>query len=30
MLTVDVGIAKTHKYASRDSGDTVETVERPT
>lgn len=30
MLTVDVGVAKTHKYASRDSGDTVETVERPT
>lgn len=30
MLSVDVGVAKTHKYASRDSGDTVETVERPT
>lgn len=30
VLTVDVGVAKTHKYASRDSGDTVETVERPT
>ena len=30
MLRVDVGVAKTHKYASRDSGDTVETVERPT
>ena len=30
MLRVDVGVAKTHKYASRASGDTVETVERPT
>lgn len=30
MLAIDVGVAKTHKYASRDSGDTVETVERPT
>jgi len=30
VLAVDVAVAKTHKYASRDSGDTVETVERPT
>ncbi|MCC6628835.1 MAG: SpoIIE family protein phosphatase [Chloroflexi bacterium] len=29
MLTVEVGIAKTNKYASRDSGDTAEIVERP-
>lgn len=28
-LTLDLGIAKTEKYASRDSGDTVELVERP-
>ena len=28
-LTIDVAIAKTHKYASRDSGDTAEVVERP-
>jgi serine phosphatase RsbU (regulator of sigma subunit) len=30
MLSIDIAIAKTHKYASRDSGDTAETVERPT
>lgn len=30
MLTVEVAVAKTHKYAVRDSGDTAETVERPT
>jgi len=30
MLSIEVAIAKTHKYASRDSGDTAETVERPT
>lgn len=30
MLSIEVAISKTHKYASRDSGDTVETVERPT
>lgn len=30
MLTIEVAIAKTHKYATRDSGDTAETVERPT
>ena len=29
MLTVEFGIAKTNKYASRDSGDTAEAVERP-
>ena len=29
MLTVELGIAKTNKYASRDSGDTAEVVERP-
>lgn len=29
MLTVEIAIAKTHKYAVRDSGDTAETVERP-
>lgn len=29
MLTVEFGIAKTNKYASRDSGDTAEIVERP-
>lgn len=28
-LTIDVAVAKTHKYASRASGDTVEVVERP-
>ena len=28
-LTIDVAIAKTNKYASRESGDTVEIVERP-
>lgn len=28
-LVIDVGIAKTEKYASRESGDTVEIVERP-
>jgi serine phosphatase RsbU (regulator of sigma subunit) len=30
MLSIEIAIAKTHKYASRDSGDTAETVERPT
>lgn len=30
MLSMEIAIAKTHKYASRDSGDTAETVERPT
>jgi serine phosphatase RsbU (regulator of sigma subunit) len=30
MLAIEIAIAKTHKYASRDSGDTAETVERPT
>ena len=30
MLSIEIAVAKTHKYASRDSGDTVETVERPT
>lgn len=29
MLEVQIGVAKTHKYASRESGDTVEVVERP-
>lgn len=29
ILMVDVGVAKTEKYASRESGDTVELVERP-
>jgi serine phosphatase RsbU (regulator of sigma subunit) len=29
MLEFQVGVAKTHKYASRASGDTVELVERP-
>jgi serine phosphatase RsbU (regulator of sigma subunit) len=29
LLTVEFGIAKTNKYASRDSGDTAEIVERP-
>ena len=28
-VTVDIGLAKTEKYASRESGDTVELVERP-
>lgn len=28
-LIIDVGVAKTEKYASRESGDTVEIVERP-
>ena len=28
-LLIDIGIAKTNKYASRESGDTVEVVERP-
>lgn len=28
-LRIDVAMAKTHKYASRESGDTVELVERP-
>lgn len=28
-ITVDVGFAKTEKYASRESGDTVELIERP-
>lgn len=28
-VTIDVGLAKTEKYASRESGDTVELVERP-
>ena len=30
MLSTEIAVAKTHKYASRDSGDTAETVERPT
>ncbi len=29
MLEVQIAVAKTHKYASRESGDTVEVVERP-
>jgi serine phosphatase RsbU (regulator of sigma subunit) len=29
MLQVNLAVAKTHKYASRESGDTVELVERP-
>lgn len=29
-LLIDIGVAKTNKYASRESGDTVEVVERPT
>ena len=29
-LLIDIGIAKTNKYASRESGDTAEVVERPT
>jgi serine phosphatase RsbU (regulator of sigma subunit) len=28
-LAIDLAVAKTHKYASRDSGDTAELVERP-
>jgi serine phosphatase RsbU (regulator of sigma subunit) len=28
-LVIDIAVAKTHKYASRESGDTVEIVERP-
>lgn len=28
-ITIEIGIAKTNKYASRESGDTVEIVERP-
>lgn len=28
-LLIDVGVAKTEKYASRESGDTVELIERP-
>ena len=28
-LSIDLAVAKTHKYASRESGDTVELVERP-
>ncbi|MDQ3657025.1 MAG: serine/threonine-protein phosphatase [Chloroflexota bacterium] len=28
-LNIDVGVAKTEKYASRESGDTVELIERP-
>lgn len=28
-LLIDIGVAKTNKYASRESGDTVEVVERP-
>lgn len=30
MRSIEISISKTHKYASRDSGDTVEAVERPT
>jgi serine phosphatase RsbU (regulator of sigma subunit) len=30
MLSIEIAIAKTHKYASRDSGDTAEVIERPT
>ncbi|MGB9723019.1 MAG: SpoIIE family protein phosphatase [Chloroflexia bacterium] len=29
VLEVQIAVAKTHKYASRESGDTVEVVERP-
>jgi serine phosphatase RsbU (regulator of sigma subunit) len=29
VATIDIGLAKTEKYASRESGDTVELVERP-
>jgi serine phosphatase RsbU (regulator of sigma subunit) len=28
-VTIEMAVAKTHKYASRESGDTVEIVERP-
>ena len=28
-LVIDIAVAKTNKYASRESGDTVEIVERP-
>lgn len=28
-VTIDLAVAKTHKYASRESGDTAEVVERP-
>jgi serine phosphatase RsbU (regulator of sigma subunit) len=28
-LVIDIGVAKTNKYASRESGDTVEVIERP-
>lgn len=28
-LSIDLAVSKTHKYASRESGDTVELVERP-
>jgi serine phosphatase RsbU (regulator of sigma subunit) len=30
VVRIDIAVAKTHKYASRESGDTVETAERPT
>jgi serine phosphatase RsbU (regulator of sigma subunit) len=30
VLSIEAAVSKTHKYASRDSGDTVEIVERPT
>ncbi len=30
MVRIDIAVAKTHKYASRESGDTVENAERPT
>lgn len=30
MIQIEIAVAKTHKYASRESGDTVETGERPT
>ena len=30
MLSIEIAVAKTYKYASRDSGDTAETVERLT
>lgn len=30
MLAIEIAVAKTHKYAMRDSGDTAETMERPT
>ncbi|MGC8875276.1 MAG: serine/threonine-protein phosphatase, partial [Chloroflexia bacterium] len=29
MLEIQIAVAKTHKFASRESGDTVELVERP-